>query len=91
MAAPKIKQENGNTSDAQKIAALQNEMQQLRVLVQQQSDQLAKQQKWLQLIQFSWLTFFFVVFNLILLCVFVALFMKDKGECKSYILSLFPS
>jgi ABC-type Fe3+ transport system permease subunit len=80
----KIKQENdSSTSDAQKIAALQNEMQQLRHLIEQQSDQLAKQQKWLQLIQFSWLTFFFVVFNLILAGVFIAVFMKDKGKCIS--------
>ncbi|KAL3768386.1 hypothetical protein ACHAWO_010618 [Cyclotella atomus] len=83
----KIKQENdSSTSDAQKIAALENEMQQLRHLVEQQSDQLAKQQKWLQLIQFSWLTFFFVVFNLILAGVFIAVFMKDKGPQDLYLM-----
>ena len=34
----------------------------------------------MQLIQFSWLTFFFVVFNLLFVGVFLMLFMKDKGE-----------
>lgn len=80
--APKIKQEtNGTTSDAQKIVQLQKDVAQLRLIVDQQSNQLAKQQKWLQLIQFSWLTCFFVVFNLILAVVFVAVLIKNKGEC----------
>jgi hypothetical protein len=75
----KVKQEE-TPSDSQKIIQLQKDIHELRLLIDRQSDQLAKQQKLMQLIQFSWLTFFFVVFNLILLGVFVALFIKDKGE-----------
>ena len=79
----KIKQEDNSIKDntsEQKIAQLQKDIKELRVLLDQQSNQLEKQQKWMQLIQFSWLTFFFVVFNLIFVGIFLALFMKDKGE-----------
>lgn len=78
--AQKTKQEANSTSTEQRISQLQNEVQQLRVILDEQSDQLAKQQKLMQLIQFSWLTFFFVVFNLVLLGLFVGIFMKDKGQ-----------
>ena len=84
--AQKTKQEANTTSTEQRISQLQNEVQQLRVILDEQSDQLAKQQKLMQLIQFSWLTFFFVVFNLVLLGLFVGIFMKDKGQCRLRIL-----
>ena len=84
--AQKTKQEANSTSTEQRITQLQNEVQQLRVILDEQSDQLAKQQKLMQLIQFSWLTFFFVVFNLVLLGLFVGIFMKDRGQCRLRIL-----
>jgi hypothetical protein len=74
-----IKQEKG-VDESTKISRLENDVNQLRAIVQDQADQIAKQQKLLQLIQFSWLTFFFVIFNIILLVAFLALYMKDKGE-----------
>lgn len=72
-----IKQEP--LTDTQKLTQLQKEIDELRSLLDHQSNQLARQQKFLQLVQFSWLTFFFLVFNLILAGVFVVVFMKDKG------------
>lgn len=66
--------------ECNRIALIEDDVKRLHSLVQEQADQLVKQQKLLQLIQFSWLTFFFVVFNLILLVLFVALYMKEKGE-----------
>ena len=72
-----IKQEP--LTDTQKLTQLQKEIDELRSLLDRQSNQLARQQKFLQLVQFSWLTFFFLVFNLILAGVFVVVFMKDKG------------
>ena len=77
--AQKIKQEANTTSTDQRIAQLQSEVHQLRAILDEQSNQLAKQQKLMQLIQFSWLTFFFVVFNVVLLGLFLVIFMKDKG------------
>ena len=77
--AQTIKQEANTTTTDQRIAQLQSEVHQLRAILDEQSDQLAKQQKLMQLIQFSWLTFFFVVFNLVLLGLFVVIFIKDKG------------
>ena len=78
--AQKIKQEANTTTTDQRIAQLQSEVHQLRAILDEQSDQLAKQQKLMQLIQFSWLTFFFVVFNSVLLGLFVVIFIKDRGQ-----------
>eukprot|EP00804_Cyclotella_cryptica_P004623 CCRYP_006940-RA/>CCRYP_006940-RA protein AED:0.01 eAED:0.01 QI:129/1/1/1/1/1/2/606/121 len=73
------KTKQGNRNECNRITVLEDDVKQLRSLVQEQADQLAKQQKLLQLIQFSWLTFFFVVFNVVLLVLFVSLFMREKG------------